>query len=104
MDAIHQLDIRRRHANLEAHIQAQLPFRLLADFENVLSPRHVDGHRLFAIHMLTRLHRGLQMLHVEVGRRGDHHRVNFLRSRISWYACGPRKVFWMPGWPFAEES
>ena len=79
MDALHQLDIRRRHANLESNLQAHFSFGLLAGFQNAPGARDVDGYGLFAINVLTRRHRGLQMLHMEVGRSRYDHRVNILR-------------------------
>ncbi len=81
MDALHQLDERRRGTNLEAHIEAQPPFRLLADLEHALRAGDIHRYRLFAIDVLARGHHRRQMLGMEIRRRRNHDGVHVFRFR-----------------------
>ena len=80
MDAVCELDKRRRVPDLEAHVETQPPFGPLAGLNDALRAAHVHSHGLLAIDVLTRRDHRLQVLRVEVRRRGNHDRVHFLRA------------------------
>ena len=58
-----------------------MPCCLLADFDDVVRAGHVYGHGFLTVNMLSRGNDGLQVVRVEVRRRGDENKVYFLRLR-----------------------
>ena len=70
----------RRVAALEADIDALRGLDALGDLESVFGLANVDAHWLFAVDMLAGRDRGLKMLHVKEGRRGDLDQVDVRRG------------------------
>ena len=62
VNTLDQLDIGRRHADLKTDIEAEPSLGFLAYFEHALRAGNVDSDRLFTIDVLTRGHRGRQVL------------------------------------------
>ena len=54
VNSLHHFNERRAVANLESHVQAQLPLGALPDFNYLQCPRHIHGHGLFQIYMFAR--------------------------------------------------
>ncbi len=78
VDPLRELDVRRGVADLEAHRQAQLALRLLAERHHPLGPRHVHRDRLLEVDVLARGDGRLEVHRVEVGRRRDVEGVHVL--------------------------
>src|SRR5208337_1619847 len=80
VDAPRQLHHGRRIANLESHREAYLALRLFADADDVMRPRHVHCHRLFAIDVLARGDDRFKMMGMKVRRGSNQDEVHFLRG------------------------
>src|SRR4030095_13255214 len=70
---------RRRHPDLEPHVEADLPVDLLPELDNVPGAGHVNRDRLLAVRMSASSEHGLEMLDVVIGRRRDLDEVHLLR-------------------------
>ena len=87
LDTPHQFDKRRRGADLETYVQADLG-GVPANFQDPLGAGYVHRHGLFAIDVFAPGDHGRQVLGMVVGRGGDHDGVHF--SRFGKLAIGVR--------------
>ena len=91
MDAPHQFNKRGAIADLETHVQAELPLGALANIDHLQCSGHVHGHRLFEINVLAGGNDSFEMVRMKIGWRGNYHRVQFLGRRDLLVSVGPNK-------------
>lgn len=87
----HQLDKRRRHADLKTDVQAEPPLRLRANLNHAQGPKNVNRHRLLAINMFAGLDGCRQVLRVIIRRRGDQHRIDLPGGNDALIGLRPRE-------------
>jgi len=71
VDALHQFHKRRRAANLETDLQAQLSLRLFPDAHGALGAADIHSHGFLAVNMLSRVDHSIQVLDVKKAGRRD---------------------------------